>query len=191
MIPSADTRNGMSPGLEKPSLVVIPHCKYTKLVKELAIRKLLITNRLVTGQFLDLLCILRRGQGLTVRELIAEQRRRLGSVHPVERLAAALNVPAVLAKQLANLADRQIGQLLLDEVWPRLNLLRPESTICLHAADRLRSLKAGEGVECLACPRCGNNAYFHCGIEEPDYWQCDLVSCGHKWQPPRQTISRY
>jgi hypothetical protein len=34
--------------------------------------------------------------------------------------------------------DRQIGQLLEDEVWSNLNLLAPESTICLVAADRLR-----------------------------------------------------
>jgi hypothetical protein len=37
------------------------------------------------------------GQGLTIRELIEEQRRRLGSGNPVERLAAALLIPSVLA----------------------------------------------------------------------------------------------
>jgi hypothetical protein len=75
---------------------------------------------------------------LTVRELIKEQRRRLGSVNPVERFAAALLIPAALAKQLNRLADHQIGQLLDDEVGARLNLLAPEATICLVAVDRLR-----------------------------------------------------
>jgi hypothetical protein len=79
-----------------------------------------------------------KGTGLTVRELIDEQRRLLGSSNPAERLAAALLIPAALAKQLNRLADHQIGQLLDDEVGARLNLLAPEATICLVAADRLR-----------------------------------------------------
>ena len=119
---------------------------------------------------------------MTIRELIAEQRRRLGSVNPVERLAAALLIPAVRARQLAKLADRQIGQLLLDEVWPRLNLLRPESTICLHAVDRLRRPKSGVPAKRLACPTCGNEMLLHYGIDEPDFFECVLLSCGHKWQ---------
>jgi hypothetical protein len=56
----------------------------------------------------------------------------------VERLAAALLIPGVLAKRLRLLRDFEIGQLLEDEVWSGLNLLAPESTICLVAADRLR-----------------------------------------------------
>jgi hypothetical protein len=40
--------------------------------------------------------------------------------------------------QLRQLNNCQIGQLLEDEVWSRMNLLDPESTICLAAADRLR-----------------------------------------------------
>jgi hypothetical protein len=118
---------------------------------------------------------------LTVRELIAEQRRRLRSGNPMERLAAALLIPSVLAKRLHQLHDRQIGQLLLDVVWPQLSPLHPASTVCLAAADRLRRLKPGEPARCLACPRCGNAAYFHHGIGEPDFWQCDLASCGHRW----------
>ena len=75
---------------------------------------------------------------MTIRELIAEQRRRLTSVNPAERLAAALLIPGVLAQQLCELSDFNLGQLLEDEVWSNLNLLAPESTICLVAADRLR-----------------------------------------------------
>jgi hypothetical protein len=75
---------------------------------------------------------------LTIQELIEEQRRRLRSANPAERLAAALLIPSVLAKRLRLLGDPQLAQLLEDEVWSRMNLLAPESTICLVAADRLR-----------------------------------------------------
>jgi hypothetical protein len=54
------------------------------------------------------------------------------------RLAAVLLIPSVLAKRLRLLGDPQLAQLLEDEVWSNLNLLAPESTICLVAADRLR-----------------------------------------------------
>ena len=75
---------------------------------------------------------------MTIREIIAEQRRRLGSANPAERLAAALLIPNLLRERLNELDDRHVGQLLEDEVWSNLNLLAPESTICLVAADRLR-----------------------------------------------------
>ncbi len=42
------------------------------------------------------------------------------------------------------LSNLEIGQLLEDEVWSNLNLLAPESTICLVAADRLRRPTKGE-----------------------------------------------
>jgi len=111
---------------------------------------------------------------LNIRELIQEQRRRLGSGSHVERFAGAMLIPAVLADRLAGLADRQVGQLLLDQVWPGLSPLAPESTICLHAADRLRgSLKESPG-----CPKCGSEMIRHVGIEEPDYLECSLLRCG-------------
>ena len=75
---------------------------------------------------------------LTIQELIEEQRRRLRSANPAERLAAVLLIPSVLAKRLRLLRDPQLAQLLEDEVWSRMNLLAPETTICLAAADRLR-----------------------------------------------------
>lgn len=115
---------------------------------------------------------------MTIRELIEEQRRRLGSGNPVERLAAALLIPGVLATRLHQLRDNQIGQLLLDEVWARMSPLHPESVICLQALDRLRGSPEGKSCKRPACPRCGREMYFHCGVEEPDYWQCDLRGCG-------------
>lgn len=114
---------------------------------------------------------------MTIRELIEEQRRRLRSRNPVERFAAAMLIPAVLAERLAGLADRQVGQLLLDEVWPGLDPLAPESTICLHAADRLRG---SPKQACPACPKCGNEMLLHCGIDEPDFFKCVVLSCGRR-----------
>lgn len=110
---------------------------------------------------------------MTIRELIAEQRRRLGSGNAVERFAAAMLIPAVLAERLAGLEDRQVGQLLLDEVWPELGL-GPESTICLHAADRLRG---STNVKCPACTKCGSEMIHYVGIDEPDFLVCARLDC--------------
>lgn len=60
------------------------------------------------------------------------------SANPAERLAAAILIPSVLAKRLCLLDDRRIGQLLEDEVCSVLNLLAPEATVCMAAAERLR-----------------------------------------------------
>jgi len=62
----------------------------------------------------------------------------LRSPNPAERLAVALLIPTQLREHLYELGDWQIAELLEDEVWSNLNLLAPESTICLVAADRLR-----------------------------------------------------
>jgi hypothetical protein len=75
---------------------------------------------------------------LTIRELIEEQRRRVNSGNPAERLAAALLIPGELTKRLRYLRDFEIGQLLEDEVWSNLNLAAPEATVCMEAVDRLR-----------------------------------------------------
>jgi hypothetical protein len=84
----------------------------------------------------------------------------------------------MLAKRLGQLRDCQIGQLLLDEVWARMSPLHPEFVVCLQAADRLRGSPEGKSSKRLGCPRCGREMYFHWGIEEPDYWQCELRRCG-------------
>ena len=99
---------------------------------------------------------------MTIRELIEEQRRRLDSGNPVERLGAVLLIPGVLATRLHQLRDNQIGQLLLDEVWARMSPLHPESVICLQALDRLRGSPEGKSCKRPACPRCGREMYFHC-----------------------------
>ena len=78
------------------------------------------------------------GESLTIRELMDEQRRRMSSSNPLERFAAVLLIPNELRKRLNSLNDREIGQLLDDEVGARLNVLGPESTICDVAVTRLR-----------------------------------------------------
>jgi hypothetical protein len=115
---------------------------------------------------------------LNILELIEEQRRRLRSGNPVERFAAAVLIPAMLADRLAGLADRQVGQLLLDQVWPGLSPLAPESTICLHAADLLR----GPMKQSPTCPKCGSEMIRHVGIDEPDFLECALLDCGLRIQ---------
>jgi hypothetical protein len=75
---------------------------------------------------------------LTIRQLIPQQRQRLHSRNPVERFAAALLIPNELTRRISRLNDRGLAELLDDEIGARLNVLAPESTICLAAADRLR-----------------------------------------------------
>jgi hypothetical protein len=67
-----------------------------------------------------------------------EQRRRMNSANPVERLAAALLIPSELTKRLSKLDDLEIGQLLDDEVGAKLNVFGPESIVCDAAVTRLR-----------------------------------------------------
>jgi hypothetical protein len=67
-----------------------------------------------------------------------EQRKRVRSCNPAERLAAALLIPAELSKRLRVLGDSEIAQLLDEEVCPNLSILAPEATVCAEAAHRLR-----------------------------------------------------
>jgi hypothetical protein len=67
-----------------------------------------------------------------------EQRKRVRSRNPAERLAAALLIPAELSRRLQLLNDSEIAQLLDDEVWKNMSILAPEATVCVEAALRLR-----------------------------------------------------
>lgn len=78
------------------------------------------------------------GNDLTIRELIQEQRRRMRSPNPAERLAASLLIPRALAKMLRELRDFDLGELLDHEVCSRMSIFAPELTISMEAADRLR-----------------------------------------------------
>jgi hypothetical protein len=79
-----------------------------------------------------------RGEkGLTIREIIAEQRRRSRSSNAAERFVAALLIPGVLRERLRGLTDFQLGQVFDREVCPNVSVLVPELTICMEAAERL------------------------------------------------------
>jgi hypothetical protein len=75
---------------------------------------------------------------VTIRELIDEQRKRIRSDDPAERLAAALLIPAELSRRLRLLSDADIAQLLEGEVCGNMSILAPEATVCAEAALRLR-----------------------------------------------------
>ena len=75
---------------------------------------------------------------MTIRELMEEQRKRVRSRNPVERLAAALLIPAQLSRRLRLVGDSEIAQLLDDEVCWNMSILAPEATVCVEAALRLR-----------------------------------------------------
>jgi len=66
-----------------------------------------------------------------------EQRKRVRSRNPAERLAAALLIPAELSRRLRLLSNSEIAQLLDDEVCGNMNILAPEATVCIEAALRL------------------------------------------------------
>ena len=84
-----------------------------------------------------LLCILQAGDTLTIPELMEEQRARMRSSVPAERLAAALLIPGLLRERLRELDDFQLGQVLDREGCSNLSVLAPELTVCMEAADRL------------------------------------------------------
>jgi hypothetical protein len=75
---------------------------------------------------------------LTIRELMEEQRKRVRSRNPAERLAAALLIPAELSRRLRLLSNSEIAQLLDEEVCGNMSILAPEATVCVEAALRLR-----------------------------------------------------
>lgn len=75
---------------------------------------------------------------MTIRNLMAKQRKLVRSRNPAERLAAALLIPAELARWLRVLGNSEIAQLLEEEVCENMSVLAPEATVCLEAALRLR-----------------------------------------------------
>jgi hypothetical protein len=75
---------------------------------------------------------------VTIRELMEEQRKRVRSRNPVERLAAALLIPAELSRRLRLLGNSEIAHLLDDEVCGNMSILAPEATVCAEAAFRLQ-----------------------------------------------------
>jgi len=85
-----------------------------------------------------------------------EQRKRVRSCDPAERLAAALLIPAELSRRLRLLGNSEIAQLLDDEVCENMSILAPEATVCVEAAHRLRG----------AIPEVRNASYLRAGTAE-------------------------
>jgi len=87
---------------------------------------------------------------------------------------------SVLDRRLGALNDRQIGQLMSEEVAPDLLVFQPELTICCQATQRLfRSEKGSFSEDDLAsqqqhppCPKCGNEMLLRYGVDEPDFYEC-------------------
>jgi hypothetical protein len=75
---------------------------------------------------------------VTIRELMKEQRKRVRSRNPAERLAAVLLIPAELSRRLRLLGNSEIAQLLDDEVCGNMSMSAPEAMVCVEAAHRLR-----------------------------------------------------
>ena len=119
-----------------------------------------------------------------VRRLINLQRRLLQSKSPFVRRIGTLLAAGALDRHLAELSDKQIGQLLRDDVENDLGVLQPEATICNQATRRLFRSELGSLEDELPlrppCPLCGNDMLFQHGIDEPDFFECTCLSCGHK-----------
>lgn len=72
-----------------------------------------------------------------VHRLIELQRRLAGSRSPFLRRVGVLLATGALDRHLSDLDDRQIAQLLADEVDRQLPLFQPESAICRPTTNRL------------------------------------------------------
>ena len=77
---------------------------------------------------------------MTIQELMDEQRRWVRSSDPAERFAAALLLPAELAKRLRTVSSFRLGELLEHEVCSNMSILAPELAVCAEAAERLRRM---------------------------------------------------
>jgi hypothetical protein len=122
-----------------------------------------------------------------IHKLIELQKRLRQSKSPFVRRVGMLLAAGVLDRHLDALSDRQVGQLMADNVGRDLGIVQPESTICHQATRRLfRSTNGSFTEEPSAhnerpsCPKCGNEMLLHYGIDEPDFYQCTFLGCGHK-----------
>jgi len=129
------------------------------------------------------------GEDLSTYDLIKRQQKLGASPLVVDRLTA-MGLGNTLRDRLNAMSDRQIGQLIFDFCWAQMYVDGPELSLVTQAIDRLRRSPGGgitfeEADERLkqrpVCPKCGCvEMYLHYGIDEPDFWQCDYVSCSHK-----------
>jgi hypothetical protein len=124
----------------------------------------------------------------SVRALIQTHRRLGRPKNGFVRQVGTVLATSALEKRLTGLSDRQIGQLMADEVGQGFPLFQPETVIWQQAIHRLfRSSNGAFSSEEIAsqqrhppCPRCGNDMLLHYGIEAPDFYECTFLSCGYK-----------
>jgi hypothetical protein len=90
---------------------------------------------------------------LTIPELMEQQRARMRSSNPAERLAAALLIPGLLRERLRELDDFQLGQVLDREVCSNLSVFAPDLTVCMEVADRLCRHGAGKPLQRRRSPK--------------------------------------
>ena len=125
---------------------------------------------------------------MPARRLIDLQRRLLQSKSPFVRRIGTLLAAGALDRHLAELSDKQIGELLRDDVGNDLGVLQPEAIICHQATRRLFRSEHGSLVEepplRPPCPVCGNDMLFHYGVDEPDFFECSSLRCEHKEYAP-------
>ncbi len=119
------------------------------------------------------------------------------SKNPVERCFGSLLLAGMFERHLAQLTDRQIGQLMFDLVGGDLPISQMEVTICHQATLRLFRSAGGRLTaeelaaqqECPSCPICGNEMPLHYGIGGRDFRQCTSLGCKHKEYLPRNSIT--
>jgi hypothetical protein len=120
----------------------------------------------------------------SVRGLIALQKRLCQSKSPFVRRVGTLLAAGALDRHLDALSDRQVGQLMTDEVGRDLRIVEPEAVICGQATRRLFRSELGrleeEPTLRPPCPKCGNEMLLHYGSDEPDFWQCVFLGCQYK-----------
>jgi len=127
-----------------------------------------------------------RDEKLRVTDLIEAQRILSNSQQRFERVVGTLFFAGILKERLALLTDKQVGQLVSDVVSNQLGLLDPEMTICEHAAQRLFRSSGGDFTaedierEQPSCPKCGSEVIHNFGIDEPDFFECIVLHCGHR-----------
>jgi hypothetical protein len=107
---------------------------------------------------------------------------------PMSRICSRLFLGGI-KRRLAQLTDRQIGQLLWDHVLDELTLFGPGAAICEHAVRRLLRSEGGSWTaneksvmdeDSPPCPACGSETVHHVGIGEPDFLLCARADSGHK-----------
>ena len=127
-------------------------------------------------------------KAFSIRGLIAKHRWLGRSRNRLLRGMGNLLAAGLLDRRLTELTDRQIGQLMVDEVGRDFGVFQPETAICQQATLRLfRSVYGAISADDPAsqrqhppCPNCGNEMLFHVGIEESDFYECVWLNCGHR-----------